>query len=489
MSSSALPETSSNNSAIASTHGLMSAFSEMSNPFTNQSSTNPLDDDSIFSSMDLDLSAFAQPTPPASTLVSMANMDKSSILTSGDFSESPLPTDQILLHQETHGIGMLTPAPQASDGLLPLPIQSPAGEEMPAIGDLTMTRRRPSLLVEHVQSPIQSYIPSSFSPLKVVSEYCVDESKYQAGGRFMYKRLYKRRRNSNRTTIQLRRESRNLPYYQPGKDQEWILPRSKDKGHRLKRAKLSGSPLAFSTTKIEQGVGTTLSTTAWGVSALSLQPHRKKSTDGSASSDSDSGSSSNSSTSDSDDDSSGPSTPRPTFGRLTALSKAPNSWTVQGINSAKFAATVLTQSMQTSIGGKLLGVSPKTQYAARASDDKSELSQIHPTPWVDADTYHVNVEFDTPFMPAVFSAAPPALVHESMTVQESLAAEYFLETVRTLCEQGALGEYPFAGSNEVTGTSGEISEGESFHLVVARRKTLIQQMREGNGFFMVQISI
>ncbi|KAG0055406.1 mediator of RNA polymerase II transcription subunit 13 [Gryganskiella cystojenkinii] len=490
ISSSALPVIPSSHShtAISSTDGLTSAYSD---PFASSSASNPLDDDSLFSNMDLDLSLFTQPTPPASAPVSIATMEnKALIITNGAFSDSPMPSDPLTLNQPMHDISMLTPAPQPSDGALVIAAQSPVLDEITTPGEVSVIKKRPSILVEHVHSPIQSYIPSSFSPLKVVGELLVDESKYQAGGRFMYRRLYKRKKATSRDSTQNRRESRQLPYYRPGKDQEWIVPHRKERPHRAKRIKLERSPLSTSfpvstIDRQQKAILPNISTTAWGIAALSLQPFNKRTPDGSVSSDSESGSSSGSSSDDSVDDSSTPTTPRPTFGKVSSRPKVPLSWTVRGINSAKLAATVLAQSLEKSTGGILLGVSPRIQKGKEVSDDKSWFTESDSnltearTPWSSTDSYHANVEFDTPFMPAVLSAAPPALVHEAMTVQESLAAEYFLETVRTLCEQGIVGDYPFAGSNEVTGTSGEISEGESFHLMLARRKTLLQQIRDG----------
>ncbi|KAG9322434.1 hypothetical protein KVV02_004788 [Mortierella alpina] len=50
--------------------------------------------------------------------------------------------------------------------------------------------------------------------------------------------------------------------------------------------------------------------------------------------------------------------------------------------------------------------------------------------------YHAGVEIATPFMRAILSPAPPALVYRSLTVQDSFTAEYFREAAKTLRKQG-----------------------------------------------------
>jgi hypothetical protein len=368
--------------------------------------------------------------------------------------------------------------------------------------------KRSSILVTHLQSPVQSFIPSSFSPLKIAGDGLVDDSKYKIGGRFAYRRLYKRRKSSVPGPLNLyRRESKMLPFYQPGKDQEWIMPSPKEKPRRKAHSQPFITGINWTEFKprggsinvlhgvsqsAQQKTGvakpgqlirsTSTPATAWGLSSYPLHStlKRKKDNEG-TSDDSDSDSTSSSSTDNSDDESSvGSSAFRPQFGRLSRIKdhngsldgeEQPEAWTVHGVNSAKFVATILDQAMYSS-GSTLLNL------------DSVSIPQLS-TPgqavlgWKTADAYHAEIEFDTPFTPVIFSAAPPALVEEPPAVQESLASEYFLEAVRTLCEQAVLGDYPFAGSNEVTGTSGEITEGESFHVMLARRKILCQQLNEG----------
>ncbi|ORZ24883.1 mediator complex subunit 13 C-terminal-domain-containing protein [Lobosporangium transversale] len=349
----------------------------------------------------------------------------------------------------------------------------------------------------------------------------------EAGGRYVYRRLYKCRRSSIPNPFnQQRRPSRMLPFYQPGKDQEWIMPAKKEKPRKTKSRMFSISfnwnsvkwqDQASKLETIKQNKSTsekatagnipTVSATAWGISTLSLQQPAKRKMEESSSSDSDSDSTSTWSEESDDDTAVEPN--RPAFGKLSRRfylydgnghanairnsnginKEAQEPWSARGINSAKFTNAVLTQSLDQSVGGALLGLrtSSTTHTQARGvTPSLARLDRIAPfyehqrsKPWSSAEAYHAEVEFDTPFTPAVLSAAPPALVDEPLVVQDSLASEYFLEAVKTLCEQAVMGDYPFAGSNEVTGTSGEISEGESFHVMLARRKAMSELLRTG----------
>jgi len=472
---------------MAITNGDMGVFSEISNS---------LHDDSLFANMDLDLASFAQPTPPSSTIMGTGTP-------SGALVASPL-VDQLLLNQLPHDMGALTPTPQGNppDKELSSQLQPSTHLSLAAVEQGLI--KRPSILVEHVHSPLRCYIPSSFSPLKIVGDYFVDDSKYKAGGRFVYKKLYKRRKSSIPTPFSpYRRESRLLPFYQPGKDQEWIIPLRKEKPPKPKPRSVSLSVNWLSYKKEDtasqkqqiQYLPTikdpAVAATAWGISTLSLQ-HEKIKEDDESSSDSDSDSSSTS-TGDSDEEGS-IEPPQPRFGKLikrfSAISLGSNNgssvarWCVRSVNSAMFVDAVMSQSTDHSIGGVLMGLGSSAARQRNRPVTGARLTELESgkeraKPWPSAEDYHSEVEFDTPFTPAILSAAPPALVSEPTTIQDSLAAEYFLEAVKTLCEQAVMGDYPFAGSNEVTGTSGEITEGESFHAMLARRKTMSEFLHEG----------
>ncbi|KAI1320110.1 mediator of RNA polymerase II transcription subunit 13 [Mortierella claussenii] len=520
-------------SAIGSANGIMDAFSDMSDPFGKMMTTSsPLNDDSLFANMELDISSFTQPTPPASAILPLGVSEKLAASSAGSLAISPA-ADHFIANQLPHDIGILTPTPQGSlfdKESLTLSQQHQQHksqlQDIPAALHVATSEgglvKRPSLFVEYMNSPIQSYIPSSFSPLKIVGDYFVDDSKYQAGGQYVYRRLYKRRKSSMLSPFhQHRRELNMLPFYQPGKDQEWIAPARKDRSRRLK-SRVFSLTYSWNSSKQKADVekqrtmsglavikqeedrsGQTaadnksgMSTTAWGISSLSLQPPENHQMEESSSSESDSDCSSTS-MDDSDDES--PSitdSAQPTFGTLTwrflvengntGNKNANELWSVRGINSAKFVDALLARSTGHSIGRNLLGLTAGINSRARQAAPAVHMTEMDPEregqrlkPWPSAEAYHTEVEFDTPFTPAILSAAPPALVHEPLAVQEGLAAEYFLEAVKTLCEQAVMGDYPFAGSNEVTGTSGEISEGESFHVMLARRKTMSEFLYNG----------
>ncbi|KAF9351990.1 mediator of RNA polymerase II transcription subunit 13 [Mortierella sp. AD094] len=504
-------------SAIGSSDALMSAFSDMQSPFGKIITTSsPMNDDSLFANMDLDLASFAQPTPPSSAIVSLTVTDKLSVNPSGSSVISPS-ADQFITSQAPQDIGIPTATLQGmisdkDSNHHPLQLQMVTAEQSVV--------KRSSILVEQVHSPIQSYIPSSFAPLKIIGDYFVDDSKYQAGGRYVYKRLYKRRRSSIPSPNNIyRRESKMLPFYQPGKDQEWIMPVRKEKQQRKLKSRVLAFGINWNPTKKEESTPplrtkndvvafkqegdntksilgknkTIMSTTAWGISALSLQYGKRKNGNDSSSGDSDSESTSASSDGDSDENGSISFSPRqPAFGKLTKKYRTSSDinsgttelWSVQGINSSKFVDAILTQSTDHSVGGILLGLSPFVESTTKDLTPTTRITELDSErerikPWTSAEAYHAEVEYDTPFMPAILSAAPPALVKESLMVQESLATEYFLDAVKTLCEQAIIGDYPFAGSNEATGTSGEITEGESFHVMLARRKTMSDFLHRG----------
>ncbi|KAF9904199.1 mediator of RNA polymerase II transcription subunit 13 [Linnemannia zychae] len=499
-------------SVIPTANGLMSSFSD------GMLTSSPYDDDSLLENMDLDLASFGNMASPSTAILPPGGADRLGAIPSSSVGVTPS-SDQPLSHQTSQDVNMHTPNSQAVEKELghldsqhpqqhqhQLPIHaSPSQVESPD----TALVKRSSILVTRLHSPIQSFIPSSFSPLKIVGDGLVDDSKYKIGGRFAYRRLYKRRKSSIPDPLNLyRRESKMLPFYQPGKDQEWIMPPPKEKPRKKARSQPFTTGINWSGFKPQGGSisilhsvsqsaqqktgaikpgplirSTSTPATAWGLSSYPLHSSlKRKKDDESTNDDSDSDSTSSSSTDDSDDDSSVSSNAlRPQFGQLSRKKDGdgslpgdaqPETWTVRGVNSAKFVATILDQAMFSPAGSALLNLDS-------ASTSQSSTPGRNVLGWTTADAYHAEIEFDTPFTPVIFSAAPPALVEEPPAVQESLASEYFLEAVRTLCEQAVLGDYPFAGSNEVTGTSGEITEGESFHVMLARRKILSQQLSEG----------
>ncbi|KAF9089357.1 mediator of RNA polymerase II transcription subunit 13 [Mortierella sp. AD031] len=494
-------------STIPTTNGVISSFPD------GMMTASPIDDDSLLENMDLDLSSFGNMASPSTAILPPGGTtDRLVAIPTSTIDMSPL-GDQLLPNQTGLDVNMQTPTPQPDKELNHADPQHQHQHQPPALPTPTQLListsesalvKRSSILVTHLNSPIHSFIPSSFSPLKIVGDDLVDDSKYKAGGRFAYRRLYKRRKSSIPDPFNLyRRESKMLPFYQPGKHQEWIMPVRKEKQRR--KARSQPFTVAFNWNAFKSGGSSTNSpqvdmqlvqqkpgttrpgtlirststpVTAWGLASYPLQSYSKrKKGDESTSGESDSDSSSASSTDDSDDDSSvASSNIRPQFGRFSrrrgddgSFGEHGEGWTVRGVNSAKFMASILDKAMDTSAGNALLGLDSTTQPTVSGRTKA----------WKTADAYHSEVEFDTPFTPVIFSAAPPALVDEPLMVQESLASEYFLEAVKTLCEQAVLGDYPFAGSNEVTGTSGEITEGESFHVMLARRKILSQQLNDG----------
>ncbi|KAG0011890.1 mediator of RNA polymerase II transcription subunit 13 [Entomortierella chlamydospora] len=504
-------------STMGSSDALMNTFSDMRSPFGKVVTTSsPMNDDSLFANMDLDLASFAQPTPPSSAVVSLTVADKLSVNPSEGSAALPS-TDQLITNQVPQDIGIPT---TALHGMISDKDSSHHSLQLHMATAEQSVMKRSSILVEQVHSPIQSYIPSSFAPLKIIGDYFVDDSKYQAGGRYVYKRLYKRRKSSVPSSNNIyRRESKMLPFYQPGKDQEWIMPARKEKQQRKLKSRVFTFGINWSPTKKEESTPSprtkndvvafkqeedntsgilgknkaTISTAAWGISALSLQYGKRKNENDSSSGDSDSESTSTSSDGDSDgNDSISFNSRQPAFGKLTRGyqtgddkdSGSSEFWSIQGINSSKFVDAILTQSTDHSVGGILLGLSPFAEAATKGLTSTTRIAEQDSgrgriKPWTSAEAYHAEVEYDTPFMPAILSAAPPALVNESLMVQESLATEYFLDAVKTLCEQAIIGDYPFAGSNEATGTSGEITEGESFHVMLARRKTMSDFLHRG----------
>lgn len=513
MSSGALNMMSGVSSEISSvtptTNGVMSSFPD------GMMTASPIDDDSLLENMDLDLSSFGNNASPSAVILPPGGSDRpfsmysssTAISSSGDLSLATQAGQdvnmQALKSQAVEkDLNLLDTEHQHRNPPPPLPPPTSLQMSSPDTGVVT----RSSILVTHLHSPLQSFIPSSFSPLRIVGDDLVDESKYKVGGRFAYRRLYKRRTSSIPGPLNMyRRESKMLPFYQPGKDQEWVMPPRKEKPRRKAQSQpftngiiwngfkpgsinilhigsQSAQQKAVMTRPGSLIRSTSTPATAWGLSSYPLHSSlkRKKEDDG-TSDDSDSDSTSSSSTDDSDDDSSVASSKfRPQFGRL--LSKKDeagrygndgqeDSWTMRGVNSSKFVAIILDQAMYTSAGNVLLNIdSASTPHSTAVKQTMG---------WNSSDTYHSEIEFDTPFTPFIFSAAPPALVEEPPAIHESLASEYFLEAVKTLCDQAVLGDYPFAGSNEVTGTSGEITEGESFHVMLARRKILSQQLHEG----------
>lgn len=454
---------------------LLGTFTDTNDPLSKVMSTDSLlNDDSLFMNIDLDLASFAQPTPPLSAITPLGTSGSGGIFDS-KVGLSPA-VEQVIVSQLSHDISMLTPTPQAIPELEPRNLgQQPSASST----EHGVVKKTSSLFVENMPSPTQSFIPSIFSPLKIVGGYFVDESKYQEGGRFVYRRLYKRRKSSIPTSH--RHEMKMLPFYQPGKDQEWIAPKPRTKQTKS-RPRLSAPGLvsikreaarSVATFPIQSHISPMIKQEVSIPNGFIPRPNQpfwsstsqaaKRKNEEASSSDSDSNSSSSSSSGDSDDE----HTSYPIFGTVVTMDHA-TGWRVRGVNSAKFVSTILTHPMECG-SKKLVGVSipvaPNLRQGQRL--------------WASADAYHALVEFDTPFTPAILAAAPPALVEEKMVIQESLAEEYFSEAVKTLCEQAILGDYPFGGSNEVTGTSGEISEGESLHVMVSRRKTVVAQLRGG----------
>lgn len=477
---SSIPATTSNlvipTSTSAISDALLGTFSEANDPLSKVMSTDSLlNDDSLFMSMDLDLASFAQPTPPLSAITPLGTSGLGGIFDS-KAGLSPA-VEQAVVSQLSHDISMLTPTPQAIPEHEPRSLgQQPSASST----EQALIKKTPSLFVENMPSPTQSFIPSIFSPLKIIGGYFVDESKYQEGGRFVYRRLYKRRKSSIPTSH--RHEMKMLPFYQPGKDQEWITPKPRTKQTKP-RPRLSAPGLvsikkeaarSVAAFPIHSPISLMVKQEVNMPNGHLLRPNQpswsstpqaaKRKNEDASSSDSDSDSSSGSSSGDSDDEHAS----YPIFGTVATMDHA-TGWRVRGVNSAKFVSTILTHPMEHG-GKKLVGVS------IPVSPNLKQGQRL----WASADGYHAHVEFDTPFTPAILAAAPPALVEEKMVIQESLAEEYFSEAVKTLCEQAILGDYPFGGSNEVTGTSGEISEGESLHVMVSRRKTMVAQLHGGN---------
>ncbi|KAG0197111.1 mediator of RNA polymerase II transcription subunit 13 [Mortierella sp. GBA30] len=514
-------------SAPPSTNGVMSAFPEPPDPFSKMMTmSSPTNDDNLFANMDLDMTAFTTTSSEGANTVSIIPVDigDKSIETNASSAALCLSPcgDHFVVAQLQQANGVPTPAPQDS---MPERDQSHLSHDSPShllqpytsqtllqssLESLSSLTKTPPIFIRHLHSPIQSFIPSSFSPLKVVGGLFVDESKYQAGGRYAYRRLNKRRKSSIRDLQLLsRKESRMLPFYQPGKNKEWVMPVRKGMSRKLAAQQPS---LGFNWSAIKEGRSrrrfatislprlretedktdslsgrskSVPSISAWGISSLSLNtPSKKKNkgVDSSSGTDSDS-STSALSTSDSENDSSSSTcTAKPISGKISSrsLSNAEDTdmagpWSIQGLNSAKLAASFWTAPKDQGIGGNLVDIDVKAIRYTVPDTDHGFNARAWPT----AEAYHAEVEFDTPFTPAILSSAPPALVEEPLTVPESLASEYFLEAVKVLCEQAVLGEYPFSGSNEVTGTSGEVSEGESFHVMLARRKIMDQFLRGG----------
>ncbi|KAF9980202.1 mediator of RNA polymerase II transcription subunit 13 [Mortierella antarctica] len=488
---SSIPMTSSNLAGIAeptsisSTNGLMSAFSEPPDPFSKMmTTTSPMDDDSLFANMDLDLTGF-EPITSASAVMPTASGDKVALATTPSIISLSPSADQFLLGQIPHSSSILTPilqedmsdkvqSHQAPGSQLEHPQQpSPQPPLQPITTEQPLVRT-PSVMVRHVHSPLQSYIPSSFSPLKIVGDFMVDVSKYQAGGRYAYKRLYKRRRSSFRDPLILdSRGSKMLPFYQPGKDQEWIIPVRKERIRKPMARQFSlsvnwrevkkegeqkhsgtGSPVTKQDAQSKRSTlgGRSYSVpamTAWGISSLSLHtPLETAREEEGSSSGSDDDSSSSSSTSDSDNDSSSStSSLQPAHGLRSAKriegangNHGAASWSTRTLNSAKVMASVWSASKDLAVDiGTIVGMdtserSSRTQTLELDSDHDS-VSKA----WLSASAYHAEVEFDTPFTPAILSSAPPALVYEPLT----------------------------------------ISEGESFHVMLSRRKTMSHFLHRG----------
>ncbi|KAF9139794.1 mediator of RNA polymerase II transcription subunit 13 [Mortierella sp. GBA39] len=494
-------------SVTPTTNGVMASFSE------GMMTSSPTGDGGgLMDNMDLDLSGFGDMVSPSTAILPSGGTDRLVAISSSSAAISPS-GDQSLALQSGQDVNMQTPKPQAVEKELNQ-LDGQYNHRPPALPtSLQMSSpdtsivKRPSILVTHLHSPIQSFIPSSFSPLKIAGDDLVDESKYKIGGRFAYRRLYKRGKPSVPDPLNLyRRGSKMLPFYQPGKDQEWVMPPRKEKQRRKAKSQPftngiiwngfqpggSINIVQISSQTAQQKSAMTrpgslirsasTPATAWGLSSYPLHSNlKRKKEDESTSGDSDSDSGSSSSTDNSDDDISNASGIfRPQFGRLLrrrdeaggiGSDGQEDAWTLRGVNSAKFVATFLDQAMYASAGNVLLDLdSVATLQSTTAARTVG---------WDSADAYRSEIEFDTPFTPVIFSSVPPALVEEPPAVHESLASEYFLEAVKTLCEQAVIGDYPFAGSNEVTGTSGEITEGESFHVMLARRKILSQQLNEG----------
>ncbi|KAG0269547.1 mediator of RNA polymerase II transcription subunit 13 [Actinomortierella ambigua] len=301
------------------------------------------------------------------------------------------------------------------------------------------------VLVESMFLPLQSLIPRSFSPLRIVSGPSVDDTKYRFGGRFMYKPLFKRRRSY------IRDRSRNDaaffpismygPQYHPG--------------------------LAIEVSQLDAKIRRKLIT--GGVRRSSTLPTRR-------------------------------STVVPNLG-LASVAEAMPHHTIQGeaLNSRETPSQLITSKDEADSGSS----SDSEGDGSNSSDEESgdegyrrepsvgELT-FHSLPgerwhaadrkmkiWGSVEMYHRDSEFDSPFLPVIFAAAPPTLVNERTALQEAFAVGYFYDSVRVLCEQAILGEYPFAESNETVGSSGDVSDGQSFHVMVARRRTLADTLFGG----------
>ncbi|KAG0240604.1 Mediator of RNA polymerase II transcription subunit 13-like [Actinomortierella wolfii] len=402
--------------------------------------------ENMFMDMEFDMATFTQPTPPLSTHLPLPRAEKTA-------DEAPV----VLATEDTTafltGSDSQTPGPH--NVATPHPVQIPISAESlittsPAeklsttaystISEGAIITSSPTSVldptaaqVETMSISAQNLIPRSFSPLRIVSGPSVDDAKYQSGGRFMFKPLFKRRRSYIRDRS--KREPTFFPLsiygpqYHPGLSIEISLPDVKI------RRKLS--------------IG--------GIRRPSLPRRRAMSI--------------------------------PQLGHISAVG-ASSHHTIQKLAERTTTPQTLEAHM------KLATIKDERESSSSSesedgdgsysSEEESGDEKRWPSTtarsmkvWSSTEMYHRDSEYDTPFLPVIFAAAPPALVKERTALQEAFAVGYFYDSVRVLCEQTILGEYPFAESNETIGSSGDISEGLSFHATLARRRTMIDTLFGG----------
>ncbi|KAF9973002.1 mediator of RNA polymerase II transcription subunit 13 [Actinomortierella ambigua] len=469
--------------------------------------------DSMFMDIEFDMSTFTQPTPPMSGPLTVGPGEKSSsletIASNTEETARATPSSDTFIS----GTDTQTPGSQNAATPHPLPIAPPTSSHAtPAVIEtqslalqVPTTEIVPSgsrtevgstvALIESVSLPMQSLIPRSFSPLRIVSGPSVDDAKYQFGGRFMYKPLFKRRRSY------IRDRSRNEtalfpisiygPQYHPGLavdlSQLDTKIRRKMAAGGVRRPSILSSRRATVIPQLgASSVAEALSQhTAQGAAQPLSNLHAKETpfqlntikdeAESDSSSDSDGGDGSNSS----DDESADEGYRRePSVGELTfhSLKGGKRRWKVRGINSARMVATAFQSWIHRELASRMFGLAVSLPSTP---GERWDVTNHRKKVWASAETYHRESEYDSPFLPVIFSAAPPALVNERTALQEAFAVGYFYDSVRVLCEQAIVGEYPFAESNETVGSSGDVSEGQSFHVMLARRRTMADTIFEG----------
>ncbi|KAG0232801.1 mediator of RNA polymerase II transcription subunit 13 [Actinomortierella wolfii] len=464
--------------------------------------------ENMFMDMEFDMATFTQPTPPLSThlplpraektadeaSVALATEDTTAFLTGSD-SQTPGPQNVATPHPVQIPISaesLITASPAEK---LSTTAYSTISEGAIITSSPTSALDPTTAQVETMSISAQNLIPRSFSPLRIVSGPSVDDAKYQPGGRFMFKPLFKRRRSYIRDRS--KREPTFFPLsiygpqYHPGLSIEISLPDVKIRrklsigGIRrpsLPRRRAMSIPQLGHISAVGASSHHTIQTlTEQTTTPHTLEAHMKLATikderESSSSSESEDGDGSYSSEEESGDES---ALREPRVGEITFHSPydGRRRWTARGISSARLAATALSSWTHREFATGVFGltISLPTLHVERWPSTTARSMKV----WSSTEMYHRDSEYDTPFLPVIFAAAPPALVKERTALQEAFAVGYFYDSVRVLCEQTILGEYPFAESNETIGSSGDISEGLSFHATLARRRTMIDTLFGG----------